>query len=114
MVYSGCVAKIPLRNKQGVIRAEALVDDEDFEHLNAKRWCLSNSGYAVRGVKYEKGVRLIFMHHEVIGRPEPPLCTDHINRDRLDNRKSNLRHVTYAENAANSNGRWSKRGSVSF
>ena len=37
----------------------------------------------------------------MIGKPPKGLVTDHINRNRLDNRKENLRHVTHSENMLN-------------
>jgi hypothetical protein len=40
------------------------------------------------------------MHRELIACPDD-LQVDHINRDRLDNRRENLRIVTAVENCAN-------------
>ena len=41
------------------------------------------------------------LHHIVMGKPLKGLVTDHINRCKLDNRRSNLRHVTVRENGHN-------------
>jgi hypothetical protein len=42
------------------------------------------------------------MHRELLGlEPGDPLQCDHINRDRLDNRRANLRIVTSAANNTN-------------
>ena len=75
----------------------ALVDD-DFEWLNQWKWKFdSTTGYACRTL-YPKGK--VYMHtliNETIG----DLQTDHINRDKLDNRQSNLRTVTSTENSRN-------------
>lgn len=41
------------------------------------------------------------MHREIIDVPENMVC-DHINGDRLDNRKANLRPATVSQNVCNS------------
>lgn len=83
----------------------AFVDDEDYERLCGYKYSFSNHGYARRYCKERsKNVRTstcILMHHEIIGIPPVGLMVDHINRDRLDNRKSNLRFVTRKQNNAN-------------
>ncbi|MGV8131542.1 MAG: HNH endonuclease, partial [Candidatus Pacearchaeota archaeon] len=42
----------------------------------------------------------IRLHQFIMGKKEG-LVIDHINHDKLDNRKSNLRHVTFAQNCQN-------------
>lgn len=74
------------------------VDDADFDRLSRYRWHLTGKGYAAR---CPKPGTTVFMHHEVIGRPKPGLQTDHINGDKLDNRRENLRHCTPSENCIN-------------
>ena len=81
--------------KQGTEIHSAIVDDEDYERLKHHRWHY-NSGYAKR---HEAG-RTICLHHDVLTK-EAGLETDHINRNRLDNRKANLRNITRRGNAQN-------------
>ena len=73
----------------------AIVDDEDFERLNEHKWCFNK--YATRCDK-EKSM---YMHREILGITERTIFVDHINRDRLDNRKENLRSGRCGENLAN-------------
>lgn len=67
----------------------ALVDDEDFDDLSHHVWHYRN-GYAYA---------VISMHRSVVS--EESKFTDHINGNRLDNRRSNLRACTQTENNRN-------------
>src|SRR4051812_35355099 len=95
--------RIPLCRRDGTIRAWAVVDDVDYDEVAAHRWHLSASGYAVRNVRTAEGrFRTVAMARWLCrldagdGRH-----VDHRNRDRLDNRRCNLRVVTPAHNRAN-------------
>ena len=70
----------------------AIVDDDDFEFLAARKWSYKQ-GYAVR-------FRNIFMHNEIM-KPDSGFEVDHINGDGLDNRRANLRTSTHADNMKN-------------
>lgn len=82
-------------------RGFAMVDAEDFERINKRLWQLSSKGYATCIISVGKNRQIVFMHHDVVGKPAQGLCTDHINQDRSDNRKDNLRNVTHSENLFN-------------
>jgi hypothetical protein len=84
----------------------ALVDNEDFEYLNQWKWHLSEGGYAKRSQHIRLGInkyksKIIRMHRLINNTPEG-MFTDHINRNKLDNRRSNLRTVNKSQNAFNS------------
>lgn len=75
--------------------AVAIVDADEYEKLvSMGSWYLSDTGYAILS---NKKVR---MHREVNKTPKS-LLTDHLNNNRLDNRKANLRSVNASENAKN-------------
>lgn len=74
-----------------------LVDDEDYEYLTQWKWHI-RSNYAVRSVKGRKrGMVYDILHREV----QKGVVIDHINHNRLDNRKCNLRIVTHSGNSQN-------------
>ena len=78
-----------------------LLDKEDLAIYESRLWHISDSGYAVwRGV--ENGVKQTVRLHRLINKTPEGLVTDHINRDKLDNRRSNLRTCTQKENIHNS------------
>jgi len=72
-----------------------LIDEADYVVLNKYKWHYRN-GYAARRTHSKS----IYMHRELMVCPDE-LQVDHINRDRLDNRRDNLRTVTAVENCAN-------------
>jgi hypothetical protein len=93
---------VPLRDRHGMVVAVALLDSEDHA-LATHRWNLNpTTGYVNRTVGGRRNRRGLLLHREVLGlKHGDGLWGDHINRDRLDCRRSNLRVVTRAESAQN-------------
>lgn len=73
-----------------------LVDEETYKKYNHLTWYLSDTGYAMRKT-IDGSFRL---HRLVLNAPED-MVVDHLNGNKLDNRKSNLRVCTNQENALN-------------
>lgn len=73
----------------------AMVDDEDFEYLSQWRWKANNYGYAITTNRQK-----LYMHRMLMKFPKGKII-DHINHDRLDNRKENLRICSIKENLRN-------------
>lgn len=80
----------------------ALVDDDMFEELNRYKWYATDDGYASRSFSRIKGIRRrnISMHRQIMGTPEG-MDTDHIDHNRLNNQRTNLRVCTRLENLRN-------------
>lgn len=80
----------------------ALVDNDDYDLISGfSPWYENDSGYAVKKIKIH-GKNVSLRMHRVIADPPKGLVVDHINGNRLDNRRSNLRCVSQAINAWNS------------
>ena len=88
----------------------AIVDADDFERVSEFKWHYNKNGkytgYARRrqyiGMKDGKQIQKgISMHRFIMGVEDSKVHVDHINHDTLDNRKSNLRRCTKAENGRN-------------
>jgi len=91
------------------------IDDEDYEklftfwHISGEKFyfriCDSSwyyhCGYARTNRRKPKKQYQFFMHR-LLCEQKPGIITDHIDQDKLNNRRSNLRSVTNRENTLNS------------
>jgi hypothetical protein len=89
-----------------------LCDDDDYQRLSSFKWYAHNSsGKAKLGAPPRPARRkpvgedpkrqVIFLVNEVMGKPPVGQVIDHINGDPWDNRRSNLRFCTVAQNCRN-------------
>ena len=88
-------AEICLYDKDQNVIAVAKIDIEDIEKIGSYKWSLHNEGYAVYS-----SIPCLLLHRLITNCPSL-MEVDHINHDRLDNRKENLRIVTRTENNMN-------------
>lgn len=89
-------AEIEMYNPDGSLIDIAKIDLEDINKCLLYTWRLNNNGYVVRG-------STSFLHIYIIGKSSKDLGldTDHINHDKLDNRKVNLRLISRSDNLFN-------------
>lgn len=78
----------------------ATVDEEDFIELIQYRWHYMN-GYAARRPFIDGKICGIVYMHRAIMNPPGYLVVDHIDGDRLNNTRANLRVCTHSENWKN-------------
>ena len=71
-----------------------LIDEADLYIVKPYGWHVSKNGYVVRN-NDKKTL------HSIIMQTPKGKVTDHINGDKLDNRRNNLRVVGYSENGYN-------------
>lgn len=78
------------------------IDKESIGILNSRKWYISDNGYVVwRGIDIDGKKKTIRLHRLIINAKDNEIV-DHINRNKLDNRLSNLRICTNRENINNS------------
>lgn len=90
------VCYINITNSYDKNKTKSFVSEEDWYNLNNYNWSISNMGYC-QGKVNNKNIAL---HSYILGKKEGYVI-DHINGDRLDNRRENLRHITPSQNAQN-------------
>lgn len=96
IVKSGDIARIVIKDKNQIFKCESIVDAEDVCKISQYKWYESGGYCVTKGINSTNGVdiaNVIFSDFEN--------KYDHINHDRLDNRKTNLRPVTAHQNAMN-------------
>ena len=87
-----CVIFFEKRDK--TISGVGYIDKEDMEKVLSCRWSINSRGYVTHKPPNKKTIRL---HKYLMGNK----YVDHVNRNPLDNRKSNLKITTFSNNQHN-------------
>ena len=74
-----------------------LLDSSDWKAIHGYHWNVDKLGYAVTTKKY----KAYKMHRLILGLNDSKVHVDHINHNRSDNRRSNIRPCSNAENQRN-------------
>lgn len=80
-----------------------LFDPEDEWIIRERSWQVSHNGYARTQYLLSDGTKENWMlHMRILGVPPEGMVIDHINRNKLDNRRCNLRIISQSDNCKNS------------
>lgn len=79
---------------------KTVVDDDDYEKFSKYRWYYQKIGKVVYARGQDKDKKFFYLHRSIMRNPKG-VNVDHINRNGLDNRKSNLRIATKSQNGCN-------------
>lgn len=93
-IIHGMAIRIPLLNSKKV----AIIDDEYFDTVSRYRWYLHRDGWA-SGFSHSLGFAPM---HQLVLPPKGKRFPDHRDKNKLNNRRSNLRLATKAQNSQNS------------
>ena len=99
-------ASVLLGGRGGAIRATAIIDAADVPLVDRWNWSLRD-GYAVRADYSGPRPKAVWLHRVILGLADNDYRrVDHIDRNRLNSRRSNLRPVTPSGNSQNTPSKW--------
>jgi hypothetical protein len=79
----------------------AIIDDNDYSLISQYKWRYSKTGCGITSFRVNKIKRTVKMHRLILKLTDPKIQVDHINHNKLDNRRTNLRICTAKENSRN-------------
>ena len=93
-LFDICGDELHIQTTSGAI---IKADSADYNILSKYSWCISKTGYAVARIDG----RVMKMQRFLLGDEATGMVVDHINGDKLDNRRRNLRPCKQVENSRN-------------
>ncbi len=91
------IYQIELKNRNKEIVGYAIIDKIDYEETIKYKWFLKKAGYVYTNINRKS----VSLSHFIHGKPSKGYVIDHINNNKLDNRRCNLREATFAQNSQN-------------
>ena len=96
IIIDGDIARIIIKDVKQNIKGESIIDSEDVEKIKDYKWYISGNYCITKAFNQHMGTDLANVIFDDFDNKY-----DHINHNRLDNRKINLRPVTSHQNAMN-------------
>ena len=90
----------------------AIIDYEDYDRVTQHKWYYGKSNKAIS--TFGDGKDTILLSRFILDIRDPSILVDHINRDKFDNRKQNLRLCNKSQNAANCKARIYKYKGITY
>lgn len=81
--------------------APFIIDESDMDAVRRYTWRINPDGYPETTTGKWPNCRSLTLHLFLLGHAPAGLEWDHVNRDRRDNRRENLRAVTHRQNTRN-------------
>lgn len=106
----GDIVFFELYDHKSNIVSEFMIDKEDLELIKYHKWCYSSStGYVLTGNNFGKNKRVPLHRFLFFGYDNNDIIIDHINNNKLDCRRSNLRKTNKMRNSQNKSMQTGKR-----
>lgn len=100
LFYRGYMKRIEVKSKGSIFFAE--ISDCDYNLVSAYNWILDTPGYPSTKIKMPCGhYESVTMHKLIMGRGKNRMSVDHIDRNKLNNQRENLRFCTQQQNILN-------------
>jgi hypothetical protein len=94
-IVDGEICRMNIFDKSAKFKCQVLIDAEDLEKVSAYKWYFDHSNRMVSNNE------IGYLSRFIMNVTDFKMKVDHINQDRLDNRKENLRLCTNSENCRN-------------
>ena len=98
IIVCGNYAKIILLNNNNIVVGKCIIDIEDIKKIKKYKWHY-DCGYCTTTIQEKNKKYNMKIHRLIMGFPDSNI--DHINRNKLDNKKINLRCVGQSVNTYN-------------